>query len=103
MKKLLLAIALIAVFSSANKHAIRSKDARTGFLPATAKVIVYRTADSTNYRLTLTDTLQFSDFGQPLESSGLDERQQRHASWRKAKTRIPSDLGELFCKIYQEL
>ncbi|MFL5738642.1 MAG: glycoside hydrolase family 30 protein [Flavisolibacter sp.] len=68
MKKLLLAIALIAVFSSANKHAIRTKDARTVFLPAIAKVIVYRTADSTNYRLTLTDTLQFSDFGQPLET-----------------------------------
>lgn len=32
------------------------------------KVIVYTTADSTNYRLTATDTLLFSAFGQPLET-----------------------------------
>jgi len=32
------------------------------------KVIVYTTADSTNYRLTATDTLSFADFGQPLET-----------------------------------
>ena len=32
------------------------------------KVIVYTTADSTNYRLTATDTLSFADFDQPLET-----------------------------------
>src|ERR1043165_5076662 len=32
------------------------------------KVIVYTTADSTDLRLTKTDTLSFSDFGQPLET-----------------------------------
>lgn len=31
-------------------------------------ITVYTTADSTNYRLSLTDTLAFSDFGQPLET-----------------------------------
>src|SRR5437773_9133999 len=32
------------------------------------KVVVYSTADSTNYRLTATDTLSFADFDQPLET-----------------------------------
>src|ERR1051326_7192046 len=32
------------------------------------KVLVYTTADSTNYRLTTTDTLRFADFDQPLET-----------------------------------
>src|SRR5215470_2382653 len=32
------------------------------------KVVVYTTADSTNYRLTPTDTLSFVDFDQPLET-----------------------------------
>jgi glucosylceramidase len=32
------------------------------------KVIVYTTADSTNYRLTATDSLSFADFDQPLET-----------------------------------
>src|SRR5438552_4709323 len=32
------------------------------------KVIVYTTADSSNYRLTATDTLSFADFDQPMET-----------------------------------
>ena len=32
------------------------------------KIVVYTTADNTDYRLTVTDSLQFSDFGQPLET-----------------------------------
>jgi len=32
------------------------------------KVIVYTTADSTDYRLTLTDSSSFTDFGQPFET-----------------------------------
>jgi len=32
------------------------------------KVIVYTTADSTQYRLSPTDTLSFGDFDQPLET-----------------------------------
>jgi glucosylceramidase len=31
-------------------------------------IIVYTTADKTNLRLSITDTLQFKDFGQPLET-----------------------------------
>ena len=36
--------------------------------PPGKKVIVYTTADNTKYRLTASDTLQLSDFGQPLET-----------------------------------
>jgi glucosylceramidase len=32
------------------------------------KVIVYTTADSTNYRLTVTDTLKFKELKQPVET-----------------------------------
>ena len=32
------------------------------------KVVVYTTAKGTNYRLTATDTLQFSHMGQPFET-----------------------------------
>ena len=32
------------------------------------QITVYTTADNTNFRLTKTDTLQFKDFGQPLET-----------------------------------
>ena len=32
------------------------------------RVIVYTTADSTNYRLTVTDTIQFKELLQPLET-----------------------------------
>ncbi|TSA33682.1 MAG: glycosyl hydrolase [Porphyromonadaceae bacterium] len=45
---------------SANKNASFSLEGK--------KVIVYTTADSTNYHLTATDTLTFSAFGQPLET-----------------------------------
>jgi glucosylceramidase len=36
--------------------------------PVAKKISVFTTADGTDYRLTLTDTLRFSDFGQPLET-----------------------------------
>jgi len=36
--------------------------------PQGKKVIVYTTADNTKYRLTASDTIQFADFGQPLET-----------------------------------
>ncbi|HXS57222.1 MAG TPA: glycoside hydrolase family 30 protein [Hanamia sp.] len=32
------------------------------------KIMVYSTADSTDWRITATDTLEFKDFGQPLET-----------------------------------
>jgi len=37
-------------------------------VPATKKVVVYTTAEGTDFRLTATETLTFTDFGQPLET-----------------------------------
>src|SRR3954470_16501428 len=43
--------------------------ARDQVFPVEEKqVLVYRTADSTNLRLSLTDSLQFADMGQPMET-----------------------------------
>lgn len=44
--------------------------ADTSFHSTTLPVTVYTTADSTHFRLSVTDTLQFTDFGQPLETDG---------------------------------
>ncbi|MDQ2752630.1 MAG: glycosyl hydrolase, partial [Bacteroidota bacterium] len=66
MKKIL----LFSVFLSAtvayaqNTVAIKRKPFKT----AGRKVIVYTTADSTSYRLSLTDTVVFKRMGQPVET-----------------------------------
>ena len=61
IKQCLLLFLLLLFIRSAK--AIDKKDS----IPYT-KIIVYTTADSSNLRLTLTDTLGFHFFGQPLES-----------------------------------
>jgi glucosylceramidase len=43
-------------------------NAQTSFSALNKKVLVYITADKTDYRISLTDTLQFSHMGQPLET-----------------------------------
>src|SRR5215217_1750426 len=43
--------------ASTNDYAVAGKN-----------IIVYTTADTANYRLSLTDTLHFADFGQPMET-----------------------------------
>lgn len=45
-----------------------SRQVQDSFSTAGKNILVYTTADSGNYRLTLTDTLQFSQFGQPFET-----------------------------------
>jgi len=42
--------------------------AEPAFSAASKKVVVYTTAESTSFRLSATDTLTFTDFGQPLET-----------------------------------
>ena len=74
MKKLLIASSLLFIFSSClrNKEANETsgKTESVSTFPVTdKKVNVYTTADTANYRLTLTDSsLKFADFGQPLET-----------------------------------
>jgi len=52
----------------ASSRATRTTRASTRATPASARVLVYRTALNTQDRLTLTDTLSFTRFGQPLET-----------------------------------
>src|ERR1700756_1341522 len=65
----------LALFASCTQNENRTASASTTTDTTTTaystngkQVVVYTTADSGNYRLTATDTLQFSDFGQPLET-----------------------------------
>jgi len=70
MKQLLLAATLITIFSCSEKQA-KVLSASTGgseISTAGKSIVVYTTADTANYRLTPTDTLEFKDFGQPLET-----------------------------------
>ena len=70
MKKLLFLFGTVAVFSCNEKT--ENKKEAAGTVPSVSvngkKVVVYTTADSSNYRLTATDTLEFTDKPQPLES-----------------------------------
>ena len=74
MKKLLFAFTVILLLSSClrNKEANENKKepgSVSSFKVDGKKVKVYITADTANYRMTLTDSsLSFSDFGQPLET-----------------------------------
>ncbi|MGI8951331.1 MAG: glycoside hydrolase family 30 protein [Chitinophagaceae bacterium] len=62
----------IAVLLFAFNPQIANKKANANYFAAdknaSKKIVVYTTADSTNLRITATDTLSFSDFGQPLET-----------------------------------
>jgi len=70
MKKLIIFIAIVGLFScSENKESKPSKqEASSSFSTEGKKVVVYTTADSSNYRLSATDTLEFKDMAQPLET-----------------------------------
>ena len=52
-----------SVFAQKKQASVKSKDFTSG-----KKVIVYTTAENTTYRLSVTDTLQFKQMGQPLET-----------------------------------
>ena len=71
MKKILTGVTIITLLSC-NQQSDTSKTnstvASASFSTEGKKVMVYTTADSTNLRLTATDTLSFADFGQPLET-----------------------------------
>ena len=69
-KFIYLACLVLFAACSENKVANESTTANTdtSFSIDGKKVIVYTTADSTEYRLSPTDTLSFGDFDQPLET-----------------------------------
>ena len=73
MKKIWIALLVGIIFSSClrNKEENEKKEdaVASTFSVTGKKVAVYTTADTANYRLSLTDSsLQFKDFGQPKET-----------------------------------
>ncbi|MBK6828874.1 MAG: glycoside hydrolase family 30 protein [Chitinophagaceae bacterium] len=65
-------IYLTAIFmlscTAKKEKASGSADAPSAFSTDGKKVLVYSTADSSAYRLSLTDTVEFKEMGQPLET-----------------------------------
>ncbi len=76
MKNIIIASGLLMLFSCNDQQSIISSDSVTDSIAAAISpystegktIIVYTTADSSNHRLTVTDTLTFKDFGQPKET-----------------------------------
>src|SRR5215813_1398143 len=69
MKKTLTVVALLALFSCVDKREESPKEeTATPISTDNKQVIVYTTADSSDYRLSATDTLQFTELTQPLET-----------------------------------
>ena len=66
MKKLLIAVMVLQLLSC--KEESKQAATTTSFSTENKRIVVYTTADSTNYRLTVTDTLSFKDMGQPFET-----------------------------------
>ena len=69
MKKMLSALLLITAVSCTSKTEKQTSSATTiPFSTDGKKMVVYTTADSTDYRLSATDTVEFKDMGQPFET-----------------------------------
>ena len=66
MKKLLIAGMVLQLLSC--KEETKRAATTASFSTENKKVVVYTTADSTTYRLTVTDTLSFKEMGQPFET-----------------------------------
>lgn len=68
MKRMYFVFTVLVLFSCTEKKEKKSDTGIASFSTAGKKVIVYTTADSSNYRLTVTDTLEFKEKGQPFEN-----------------------------------
>lgn len=70
MKRTCICLTAIFMLSCTTKKekSSGSGDASTPFSTDGKKVMVYSTADSSDYRLSLTDTVEFKEMGQPLET-----------------------------------
>ena len=72
MQKLLLFVVSTSLLIACNNNKAADMTTTTADTSSSnfepKKVVVYTTADSTNYRLSATDTLNFADFDQPLET-----------------------------------
>jgi len=69
MKKITIAIVALALFSCGENQEKPVSETNTSHFSADGKkVLVYTTADSSQLRLTATDTLSFKEMGQPFET-----------------------------------
>ena len=68
MKKMSFVFMALVLFSCAENKEHKNAEAATPFSTEGKKVLVYTTADSSNYRLSVTDTLDFTEKGQPFEN-----------------------------------
>ena len=68
MKKIYVVFTALVLFSCTEKNEKKSATGVSYFSTDGKKVVVYTTADSTNLRLSTTDTLSFKDKGQPFEN-----------------------------------
>ena len=67
MKKLMIAVPAFLFFSASHLNS-QPKKTEKAFSVAGKKVQVYTTAEGTDFRLTLTETLSFANMGQPVET-----------------------------------
>ncbi|MEI9957724.1 MAG: hypothetical protein WDM90_15805 [Ferruginibacter sp.] len=68
MKKKSVTLSLLSALLFSNAIYAQSKSLTSGFSTTGKKVTVYTTADSTNLRLSQTETVEFKDMPQPLET-----------------------------------
>ena len=68
MRKFVFALATIILVSCGEKKDKSTATVDTSFSTEGKKVVVFTTADSSNYRLSVTDTVEFKEMGQPLET-----------------------------------
>ena len=68
MKRIYIVFTAFVLFSCTEKNEKKSNTSVLSFSTDGKKVVVYTTADSTNLRLSATDTLDFKDKGQPFEN-----------------------------------
>lgn len=68
MKKIFFALATAVLFSCSTGNTEKAESITAPFSVNDKKVLVYTTADSTDLRLSVTDTVTFKDMPQPLET-----------------------------------
>lgn len=68
LKRKYFAILLLTIISCNHKMQLNTSVNENSFPVEKRKIMVYTTADNTHFRLSLTDSSYFKDFGQPLET-----------------------------------
>ncbi len=102
MKHSLVIVSACLFFSACREQSDRSRPAEPAtYTTQDKKVIVYTTADSTNYRITPTDTLGFTDNPQPLENevTVFVDPAQEYQSFLGVGAALTDASAEIFYKL----